>query len=86
MTSISPHKRDECGVAYQTTYISEYGPRCTGMMASVFFFPHLQLLWFIILSSSLCAPSPPQPVSLLIHLFINLLKSLSKWHKPADLY
>lgn len=37
MTDVSPHKRDECGVAYQTAYISEYGPRRTAVEASVYF-------------------------------------------------
>lgn len=37
MTGVSPHKRDECGVAYQTAYISEYVPCRTAVMARVCF-------------------------------------------------
>lgn len=62
---------------YYNIYISEYGlPPQLNDCVYVF-----MVLQFIILRSSVCTP-----FSILIHLFINLLKSFLKWHKPTDLY
>lgn len=80
MTIVSSHKCDKCGVVYHTMYIGEYNPVCNWMIVSVFIL-HLWALQFIILFSSLCTP-----FLFLIRLFIHLLKSWLKWHKPTDLY
>lgn len=72
MAGVSPHKRDECGVAYQTTCISEDGPRRTGMMASVCFFfsPLPPIYGFYGLLFSLL-PSVPPPLSPSHHFTFN---------------